>query len=110
MLSFAPAALPTVGPLNLSALFDLLSASRVSEAAPLAQGLEVTANTNPLREHAVSAIMEFNPGASRRYLDQFSDRAIERYHKHLEASRLPRGRGAAWVRETNEPTIAVVAA
>ncbi len=110
MLSFAPGALASLRPLHMSALFDLLAkAQGARPEAPEARS-EGAVSTNPLREQAVTAIMEFNPGATRRYLDQFGDRAIERYHRHLEASRQPRGRDAAWVREANEPTIVVMAA
>ncbi len=109
MLSFAPGALASVRPLNLSALLDLLARSQGPRAEAVGADFDGPVSTNPLREQAVAAILEFNPGATRRYLDQFNDRAIERYHRHLEASRLPRGREAAWVREASEPTIVVMA-
>lgn len=109
MLSFAPGALASFRPLNLSALLDLLARSQGPRPDAADAGFDRPVSTDPLREQAVTAIMEFNPGATRRYLDQFDDRAIDRYHRHLEASRLPRGREAAWVREASEPTIVVMA-
>lgn len=57
------------------------------------------------REQVVGRIIEINPTATRRFLDQFGKEALGRYLNHLEVASEPRGRNAIWDRPGDAPAI-----
>jgi hypothetical protein len=57
------------------------------------------------RAHVIDLILQTNRSATRSWLDRFDDRALEEYLRHLQASQMPRGRMAFWMRTTAAPAI-----
>lgn len=64
------------------------------------------APVNPTwRDLLIDRIVELNPSAEHTFLERFTDGALERYADHLEASLLPRGKRARWIRTDETPAV-----
>ena len=57
------------------------------------------------REQVVDRIIQVNPTATERFLNQFGKEKLEKYLAHLDAASRPRGREAIWPRPGDSPAI-----
>jgi hypothetical protein len=74
-------------------LFAQIDEPQQPEVLPLQ-----TAEEPAARDQLILLILQTNRSATRSWLERFDDAALRQYLQHLEASQMPRGRAAIWVR------------
>lgn len=78
----------------------------VASYSPMPGSVEMElAECAATREQFILQIRSLNTTASREYLSEFSLRALRFYYEHLEATSVPRGRMARWIRPAETPAI-----
>jgi hypothetical protein len=55
------------------------------------------------REEILEAILELNPGSTRKWLEEFPTEDLRRYLAHLDYALQPRGR--SWPRTAGDPAV-----
>lgn len=58
---------------------------------------------SPERRGRIDQIIQINKTAAAEFLEAFDDAQLDEYARRLNASTLPRGRGASWVRSDSCP-------